>query len=63
MKILHIIPSVSLVYGGPSQMVVGLAKAQAALGHQVTILTTDSNGDRGQAFVLKSSQLLRRGLR
>ena len=49
MKILHIIPSVSLVYGGPSQMVVGLAKAQAALGHQVTILTTDSNGDRGQA--------------
>ena len=30
-------------------MVVGLAKAQAALGHQVTILTTDSNGDRGQA--------------
>jgi glycosyltransferase involved in cell wall biosynthesis len=49
MKILHIIPSVSLVYGGPSQMVVGLAQAQAALGHQVTIVTTDSNGDRGQA--------------
>ncbi len=49
MKILHIIPSVSLVYGGPSQMVVGLAKAQAVLGHQVTILTTDSNGDRGEA--------------
>ena len=49
MKILHIIPSVSLVYGGPSQMVVGLAKAQAALGHQVTILTTDSRGATANA--------------
>jgi glycosyltransferase involved in cell wall biosynthesis len=48
MKILHIIPSVSLVYGGPSQMVVGLCSALAALGHEVTIATTNSNGDRGQ---------------
>ncbi len=49
MKILHIIPSVSLVYGGPSQMVIGLCGALAALGHEVTIVTTNSNGDRGQA--------------
>ena len=49
MKILHIIPSVSLVYGGPSQMVVGLCGALAALGHSVTIVTTNTNGDRGQA--------------
>jgi glycosyltransferase involved in cell wall biosynthesis len=48
MKILHIIPSVSLVYGGPSQMVIGLCSALAELGHQVTIVTTNSNGDRGQ---------------
>ncbi len=49
MKILHIIPSVSMVYGGPSQMVVGLCGALASLGHTVTIITTNSNGDRGQA--------------
>ena len=49
MKILHIIPSVSMVYGGPSQMVVGLCGALASLGHTVTIVTTNSNGDRGQA--------------
>ncbi len=49
MKILQIVPSVSLVYGGPSQMVVGLSTALAKAGAEVTILTTDSNGDVGQA--------------
>lgn len=49
MKILQIIPSVSLVYGGPSQMVAGLSSALARAGVDVTILTTDSNGDVGQA--------------
>jgi glycosyltransferase involved in cell wall biosynthesis len=48
MKILQIIPSISLVYGGPSQMVLGLASALAKAGVEVTILTTDSNGDNGQ---------------
>ena len=38
-----------MVYGGPSQMVVGLCGALASLGHTVTIITTNSNGDRGQA--------------
>ncbi|MGB7248571.1 MAG: hormogonium polysaccharide biosynthesis glycosyltransferase HpsP [Phormidesmis sp.] len=51
LNILQIVPSISLVYGGPSQMVRGLS---AALANQtvgdnaiakVTILTTDSNGD------------------
>lgn len=49
MKILQIVPSISLVYGGPSQMVLGLAPALAREGVKVTILTTDSNGDRNQA--------------
>lgn len=49
MKILQIIPSIALIYGGPSQMVRGLSAALAAQGHDVTILTTNSNGDRGQA--------------
>ena len=48
MRILQIIPSISLVYGGPSQMVLGLSAALAAAGIDVTIITTDSNGDIGQ---------------
>ncbi len=48
MKILQIVPSISLIYGGPSQMVLGLAPALAKEGVKVTILTTDSNGDSGQ---------------
>ncbi|MEO3704017.1 hormogonium polysaccharide biosynthesis glycosyltransferase HpsP [Trichormus azollae] len=48
MKILQIIPSISLIYGGPSQMVLGLAPALAKAGVEVTILTTDSNGDNCQ---------------
>ncbi|MGK7946185.1 MAG: hormogonium polysaccharide biosynthesis glycosyltransferase HpsP [Microcystaceae cyanobacterium] len=49
MKILQIVPSISLVYGGPSQMVLGLSKGLADAGEDVTIITTNSNGDAGQA--------------
>jgi glycosyltransferase involved in cell wall biosynthesis len=49
MRVLQIVPSISLVYGGPSQMVMGLSTALADKGVEVTVLTTDSNGDRGQA--------------
>jgi glycosyltransferase involved in cell wall biosynthesis len=48
MRILQIIPSISLVYGGPSQMVRGLSAALAKQGAEVTVLTTDANGDNGQ---------------
>ena len=48
MKVLQIVPSISLVYGGPSQMVLGLSAALSNQGINVTILTTDSNGDIGQ---------------
>ena len=48
MRILQIVPSISLIYGGPSQMVMGLSSALAASGVAVTVLTTDSNGDTGQ---------------
>lgn len=48
MKVLQIVPSISLVYGGPSQMVLGLSKALAHSRVEVTILTTNSNGDVGQ---------------
>ncbi len=49
LKILQIVPSISLIYGGPSQMVMGLSAALASQGVEVTILTTNSNGDFGQA--------------
>ena len=48
MRVLQIVPSISLIYGGPSQMVLGLSSALARQGVEVTILTTDSNGDTGQ---------------
>lgn len=48
MRIIQIVPSISLIYGGPSQMVLGLAPALAREGVEVTVLTTDSNGDTGQ---------------
>ena len=48
MRVLQIVPSISLVYGGPSQMVMGFSAALAAAGVDVTVLTTDSNGDTGQ---------------
>ncbi|NEQ99916.1 MAG: glycosyltransferase [Cyanothece sp. SIO2G6] len=49
LNVLQIVPSISLVYGGPSQMVRGFSQALAKQGANVTILTTDSNGDNGQA--------------
>ena len=49
LNVLQIIPSISLVYGGPSQMVRGLSKALAAQDVNVTVLTTDSNGDVDEA--------------
>jgi glycosyltransferase involved in cell wall biosynthesis len=49
MRVLQIVPSISLIYGGPSQMVMGLSSALASQGVEVTVLTTDSNGDAGQA--------------
>jgi glycosyltransferase involved in cell wall biosynthesis len=48
LRILQIVPSISLVYGGPSQMVLGFSEGLARQGADVTILTTDSNGDAGQ---------------
>lgn len=49
LKVLQIVPSISLIYGGPSQMVLGFSGALARQGAAVTVLTTDSNGDTGQA--------------
>lgn len=45
LRVLQIVPSVSLVYGGPSQMIRGFSAALAEAGAEVTLATTDSNGD------------------
>ncbi|MEO1622871.1 MAG: hormogonium polysaccharide biosynthesis glycosyltransferase HpsP [Cyanobacteria bacterium J06632_3] len=50
LRILQIVPSISLVYGGPSQMIRGLSAALAKQPVEtVTILTTDANGDVDEA--------------
>lgn len=49
LKVLQIVPSISLVYGGPSQMVRGFSQALSAAGAEVQIATTDSNGDIDEA--------------
>lgn len=49
LKVLQVVPSISLVYGGPSQMVRGFSQALSAAGAAVHIATTDSNGDVDEA--------------
>ncbi len=46
MKILHVVPSYfpAVRYGGPIYSVHGLAAAQAALGHEVEVFTTNADG-------------------
>jgi glycosyltransferase involved in cell wall biosynthesis len=44
MKILHVIPSISLVRGGPSQAVIDIAKALCSQGIEAEILTTNDDG-------------------
>jgi len=49
LRVLQIVPSIALVYGGPSQMVRGFSAALGRAGAEVTVLTTDANGDAGQS--------------
>jgi glycosyltransferase involved in cell wall biosynthesis len=45
MKVLHVIPSVSPVHGGPSSAIVNIERALVARGVQVTTVTTNDDGD------------------
>lgn len=44
MKVLHVIPSLSSVHGGPSRAMVTIERALAAAGIDVTTVTTDDDG-------------------
>jgi glycosyltransferase involved in cell wall biosynthesis len=45
MKVLQVIPSVSVVHGGPSRAIVDIERALAARGIEVTTATTNDDGD------------------
>jgi glycosyltransferase involved in cell wall biosynthesis len=48
---LHVIPSVSERHGGPSQAIKAFAKASKATGIEVTVATTDDDGDHARLNV------------
>lgn len=52
MKILHVISSIAPRYGGPSKQVLELCRELAKQGHEITIFTTDINGDERLAVPL-----------
>src|SRR5829696_1010010 len=44
MRVLHVIPSVSAVHGGPSRAIVDMEKALSLRGIEVTTATTNDDG-------------------
>ncbi|GAK41109.1 hypothetical protein TCA2_3600 [Paenibacillus sp. TCA20] len=46
MKILHLIANLATRYGGPSQAILGMTKSLVELGNEVTIFTTNQDGDK-----------------
>lgn len=46
MKILHLIANLATRYGGPSQAILGMTKSLVELGNDVTIFTTNQDGDK-----------------
>lgn len=45
MKVLHLIANLATRYGGPSQAIMGMTKSLADIGNEVTIYTTNQDGD------------------
>ena len=58
MKILHVIPSVSLVHGGPSRAIIDIERSLAARGVEVTTVTTNDDGDTRTLSVLSGQPVV-----
>lgn len=60
MTILQIVPSYkpAYVYGGPIYSISALCEAQAALGHKVTVFTTNANGANNLDITLEMVQTI-----
>src|SRR6267143_3609585 len=61
-KVLHVIPSVSLKHGGPSKAVRLFAEAAMHEGVLVSIATTDDNGDGSHLEVARGIPLWENGV-
>lgn len=46
MKILHVIPYVSAIYGGPVEFLKQITKTTASHANKITVITTTANGDK-----------------
>jgi len=55
LNILHVINTLDARYGGPVSVLLGLARAQVAAGHQVSIYTTTNGKQRGACFTSVSA--------
>jgi len=62
MKVLHVIPSVSPMHGGPSLAVRGMTEVVAALGIDVDVATTTADGD-AETDVPLDGPVVERGVR
>ena len=62
MKILHVIPSVSEVRGGPTEALRVTTRALALQGLDIHVATTDDDGPQGRRPVPQSGILLRDGV-
>jgi glycosyltransferase involved in cell wall biosynthesis len=57
-RALHVIPSLSLKHGGPSYAVRAIARALSTVGVDVTIATTDDDGDDAHLNVVLDSPIV-----
>lgn len=63
MKILHVISNIASRYGGPSQAVLGMSKVLVEQGHEVTIFTTNQDGENNKLEVPLNTEIIKDGVK